>query len=73
MSFFGSELKTNEKNCSFIAANLTHFRFQFDTDDQRTHTINIKSKHLSQSSTGMSNLASKLGQIGPKWDKSGTF
>ena len=21
----------------------------------------------------MSNLASKLGQIGPKWDKSGTF
>ena len=22
---------------------------------------------------GISNLASKLGQIGPKWDKSGTF
>ena len=22
---------------------------------------------------GVSNLASKLGQIGPKWDKSGTF
>ena len=72
MSFFGSELKTNKKICSF-AAKLTHFRFQFDTDDQRTHTINIKSKHLSQSSTDMSNLASKLGQIGPKWDKSGTF
>ena len=23
--------------------------------------------------TEMANLASKLGQIGPKWDKSGTF
>ena len=23
--------------------------------------------------SGMSNLAAKLGQIGPKWDKSGTF
>ena len=25
------------------------------------------------SQTGRSNLASKFGQIGPKWDKSGTF
>ena len=25
-----------------------------------------------QSDTEMSNFASKLGQIGPKWDKSGT-
>ena len=31
-----------------------------------------KDKKISLRS-GMSNLASKLGQIGPKWDKSGSF
>ena len=35
--------------------------------------IGDKIGHLFVRGPGMSNLASKLGQIGPKWDKSGTF
>ena len=48
-----------------FGANLAQFMSKSD--------IHAAGVEVSPPKPGMSNLPSKLGHIGPKWDKSGTF
>ena len=56
-----------DNKCSFVK---THFVFRSYTLIKNRLDTRLQLHGMQQE---MSNLASKLGQIGHKWDKSGTF
>ena len=63
-TFWYAELKTMETD--FKISKVCTILGQSDIPERKIRCVTTTKK-------GMSNLASKFGQIGPKWDKSWTF